>query len=210
MVRTLLSMSGGSKCGDEALWLLAIDGDGDAFGRLYDRHRDHVLRHALRLVGSPHQAEDITAIAFYEAWRRRKHVRIVNGSIVAWLLVTTNNTVRNHNRQRRRYSAFLDQLPPPSAAEDVADEIADAEEREQQARALRAAFAQLKPQERDVLTLCVIEGLNRGQVAAALGIAEGTVKSRLHRAKNRLGELYKELIPSESLADRTLPEGRTV
>lgn len=121
MVRTLSSMSGGSKCGDEALWLLAIDGDGDAFGRLYDRHRDHVLRHALRLVGSPHQAEDITAIAFYEAWRRRKHVRIVNGSIVAWLLVTTNNTVRNHNRQRRRYSAFLDQLPPPSAAEDVAE-----------------------------------------------------------------------------------------
>jgi RNA polymerase sigma-70 factor (ECF subfamily) len=57
------------------------------------------LRHALRLVGSPHQAEDITAIAFYQAWRRRKHVRIADGSIVAWLLVTTNNTVRNHNRQ---------------------------------------------------------------------------------------------------------------
>jgi len=60
-------------------------------------------------------------------------VRIVNGSIVAWLLVTTNNTVRNHNRQRRRYRTFLDQLPPPSAAEDVADEIADSEERDQQA-----------------------------------------------------------------------------
>jgi RNA polymerase sigma-70 factor (ECF subfamily) len=203
-------MSGGSESEDEALWLLAINGDGDAFGKLFDRHRDRVLRHALRLVGSPHHAEDITAIAFYEAWRRRKHVRIVNGSIVAWLLVTTNNTVRNHNRQRRRYRAFLDQLPPPSAVKDVADEFASSEEREEQARALRAAFAQLKPQERDVLTLCVIEGLNRRQVAAALGIAEGTVKSRLHRAKIRLGELYKALGPSEFLADHTLPEGRAL
>lgn len=44
-------MSRGLESTDEALWLLAIHGDGDAFGRLYDRHRDQVLRHALRLVG---------------------------------------------------------------------------------------------------------------------------------------------------------------
>lgn len=43
MVRTLLSMSGGSDSTDEALWLLAINGDGDAFGKLYDRNRDQVL-----------------------------------------------------------------------------------------------------------------------------------------------------------------------
>ena len=43
MVRTLLSMSGGSESTDEALWLLAMNGDGDAFGKLYDRHRDQVL-----------------------------------------------------------------------------------------------------------------------------------------------------------------------
>lgn len=208
MVRTLWSMSGGSDSTDEALWLLVVNGDGDAFGKLFDRHRDRVLRHALRIVGSAHQAEDITAVVFYEAWRRREYVRMVNGSIAAWLLVTANNTIRNHNRQRRRYKAFLDQLPPPAAGADVADEFADSAERYAEATALRAAFWRLKPQDRDVLTLCVVEGLTLRQAASALAIAEGTVKSRLHRAKTRLGALYRELDPVRPLTDQTLHEGR--
>lgn len=174
MLRTLWSMSGGSDSTDEALWLRVVSGDGDAFGMLFDRHRDRVLRHALRIVGSAHQAEDITAVVFYEAWRRREYVRMVNGSIAAWLLVTANNTIRNHNRQRRRYKAFLDQLPPPAAGADVADEFADSAERDAAATALRVAFWRLKPQDRDVLTLCVVEGLTLRQAASALAIAEGT------------------------------------
>jgi RNA polymerase sigma factor (sigma-70 family) len=201
-------MSGGSESTDEALWLLMVKGDGEAFGELFDRHRDRVLRHALRIVGSAHQAEDITAIVFYEAWRRREYVRMVNGSIVAWLLVTANNTIRNHNRQRRRYKAFLDQLPPPAVGADVADEFSDSAERDAEATALRAAFSRLKPQDRDVLTLCVVERLSLRQAASALGIAEGTVKSRLHRAKTRLGALYRELDPDHPRTDQTLQEGR--
>ena len=202
-------MSGGSEDTDEALWLLAVNGDGDAFGALFDRHRDRVLTHAVRVVGSADIAEDITAIVFYEAWRRREYVRIVNGSIVAWLLVTANNTIRNHNRQRRRYRSFLEQLPPPALAVDVADEVVDAAEREAEASALRGAFSRLKLQDRDVITLCVIEGLSLRQAAAALGVAEGTVKSRLHRAKTRLGVLYEELDPSQLRNEHSLHEGRT-
>jgi len=133
---------------------------------------------------------------------------MVNGSIVAWLLVTANNTIRNHNRQRRRYKAFLDQLPPPAVGADVADEFSDAAERDAEATALRAAFSRLKPQDRDVLTLCVVEGLSLRRAASALAVAEGTVKSRLHRAKTRLGALYRELDPDHPLTDQTLQEGR--
>lgn len=201
-------MSGGPESTDEALWLHVVNGDGDAFGKLFDRHRDRVLRHALRILGSAHQAEDTTAIVFYEAWRRREYVRMVNGSIVAWLLVTANNTIRNHNRQRRRYKAFLSQLPPPAVGADVADEFADSAGRAAAATALRAAFWRLKPRDRDVLTLCVVEGLSLRQAASALAIAEGTVKSRLHRAKTRLGALYRELDPDRPLTDQTLHQGR--
>ncbi|WP_253257558.1 RNA polymerase sigma factor [Arthrobacter sp. Hiyo1] len=186
MVRTLWSMNGDSECSDERLWRLVINGDGDAFGAMFDRHRDRVLRHALRFLGSPHAAEDVTAIVFYETWRRREYVRMVNGSIVAWLLVTANNTIRNEIRQRRRYRNLLVQLPPPAAGPDVADEFADADEREARALGLRQAFERLRPMERDVLTLCVVERLSVRETAAALKIAEGTVKSRLHRAKTRL------------------------
>lgn len=202
-------MSGGSESTDEALWVLAGNGDGDAFGRLFDRHRDRVHSHAIRVVGSAHHAEDITAIVFLEAWRRREHVRMVDGSIIAWLLVTANNTIRNHNRQRRRYRAFLGQLPPPASMADVAEEFVESVERDVEATAIRIAFSQLKPQDRDVLTLCVLEGLSVKQAADVLAVPEGTVKSRLHRAKTRLGTHFRRLDPQYCVIKPTIFEGRT-
>ena len=179
---------------DEVLWCQVVNGDGDAFGILFDRHHDRVWRHALNVLGLPHVAEDVTAVVFFEAWRRRANVRMVNDSILPWLLVTTNNTLRNHVRQQRRYRHFLGQLPPPADATDIADDIAEADEARFKTSALRQAFTQLKPQERDVLTLCVIEGLGAKEAGAALGVADGTVKSRLHRAKTRLGTLYSRVV----------------
>ena len=179
---------------DEVLWSQVVNGDGDAFGLLFDRHHDRVRRHALKVLSLPHLAEDVTAVVFYEAWRRRANVRIVNDSILPWLLVTTNNTLRNHVRQQRRYRHFLNQLPPPQDAADIADGIAEADESSFKSSALREAFAKLRPQERDVLTLCVIGGLGAKEAGAALGISDGTVKSRLHRAKSRLGTLYSQVV----------------
>lgn len=77
---------------DEVLWSQVVNGDGDAFGVLFDRHHDRVWRHALKVLSVPHVAEDVTAVVFYEAWRRRADVRVVNDSILPWLLVTANNT----------------------------------------------------------------------------------------------------------------------
>ena len=179
---------------DEVLWSQVVNGDGDAFGLLFDRHHDRVRRHALKVLSLPHLAEDVTAVVFYEAWRRRASVRMVNDSILPWLLVTANNTLRNHVRHQRRYRLFLNQLPPPQDAADIADGIAEADESSFKSSALREAFAKLRPQERDVLTLCVIGGLGAKEAAAALGIADGTVKSRLHRAKSRLGTLYGQVV----------------
>jgi RNA polymerase sigma-70 factor (ECF subfamily) len=62
---------------DEPLWRRSLDGDGDAFGRLFDRHRARVYRHACRLTATRHDAEDVVASAFLELWRRRGDVRLV-------------------------------------------------------------------------------------------------------------------------------------
>jgi len=182
---------------DEVLWGQVVNGDGDAFGVLFDRHHDRVWRHAQKVLGQPHVAEDVTAVVFYEAWRRRANIRMVNDSILPWLLVTTNNTIRNHLRQQRRYRHFLSLLPPPADETDIAESIAEADETSFKTSALREAFTRLRPPERDVLTLCIIEGLGAKAAGAALGIADGTVKSRLHRAKSRLGTLYNRIVQEQ-------------
>jgi RNA polymerase sigma factor (sigma-70 family) len=203
-------MGGDLEGTDEVLWRLVVSGNGDAFGAVFDRHRDRVLHHSLRIVGSAHTDEDITAMVFYEAWRRRDYVRVVNGSIVAWLLVTANNTMRNELRQRRRYRNFLDRLPPPANSPDIAEAFADDEQQEFEAATLEQAFARLRRLDRNVLTLCVVEEMSIRDAAVTLSVPEGTVKSRLNRAKARLGDLYDEVSSTYAIDRQAAQEQRPV
>jgi RNA polymerase sigma factor (sigma-70 family) len=198
-----------SDVSDEVLWRRVVNGDGEAFGVLFDRHHARIWSHALKVLGVPHLAEDVTAVVFYEAWRRRATVRMVNDSVLPWLLVTLNNTLRNHARQQRRYRHFLSQLPPPATTTDIADDIAEADESRTESSALREAFAQLRPLDRDVLTLCVVEGLSVKETSTALRVAEGTVKSRLYRAKTRLGALYNKVLSEHAPDDEAMHGRRT-
>jgi DNA-directed RNA polymerase specialized sigma24 family protein len=88
-----------------------VSGDSDAFGAIFDLHRDRVFGYSLRLVRSVPDAEDVTALVFLEAWRRRTAVRVVDGSIIGWLLVTANNVVRNHTRTVRGHQIAMVKLP---------------------------------------------------------------------------------------------------
>jgi RNA polymerase sigma-70 factor (ECF subfamily) len=174
---------------DEAdVWAAARGGDADAFQRLFDLHRDRVYGQGLRIMRSAHDAEDVTALVFLEAWRRRDAVPIVNGSIVAWLLVTTNyvcrnlvRTLRRHREAMQRASALMSE-PPPDHAADVDDRL----DRASRDRHVSSAFARLSQADQDVITLCVLEEFTTAQAAEALGVPPGTVKSRLSRAKQRL------------------------
>ena len=161
---------------DEDAWANALRGEGEAFGLIFDRHRDRVRRHAHRLVPTPTDAEDVVAITFLEAWRRRDEVRFVDGSILPWLLVTATNSARNVTRSARRYRALLEKLPPASSYSQDADDDAQ--------RALRA----LPLADQQVIALCVLDGYSEREAATALGVAKGTVKSRLSRAKRRLAQ----------------------
>jgi DNA-directed RNA polymerase specialized sigma24 family protein len=102
---------GNIESNDEGLWSRSLDGEGDAFGMLYDRHRGRVFRHAYRLSGDRHDADDIMATSFLELWRRRAKVRLVEGSVLPWLLVTTTNVARNSGRAAFRYRRLLSSLP---------------------------------------------------------------------------------------------------
>ena len=166
---------------DEVEWAKAIAGDGDAFGRLFDRHRRRVQLHSLRLAPTYADAEDVVAITFLEAWRNRDRVRFVDGSMLPWLLLTATNTSRNLTRAARRFRVALQRLSPPMPVPDHALDNGHSD--------VERALSQLSVNDQRVVTLCVIEGYSEREAALALNVPPGTVKSRLSRAKVRLRTL---------------------
>lgn len=185
--------------GEATLWRESLGGDGRAFGALFDLHQPRVYRHACRLVENAFDAEDVTGAAFLELWRRRESVRLVDGSVLPWLLVTTSNVARNARRSLRRYRAFLDSLPRGAIEPDAA-ELAFREGWGGVSPELRAALRALNAQDLALISLVVLEDLPLSQAGAALGLSPSAAKSRLHRARQRLRADLPTSLPSASLA----------
>lgn len=165
---------------DEGWWARARAGDGEAFGLIFDRHRSRIRRHAHALVPAPTDADDVVATTFLVAWRRREAVRFVDGSMLPWLLRTATNAAHNVTRSTRRYRAVLSRLAVDEATPDHADAFGDTPALE--------SLTQLSLPHRQVITLCVLEGLSIEEAAVVLNVRSGTVRSRLSRAKAHLRE----------------------
>lgn len=160
-----------------ALWQRLHDGDEAALGALFDAHADRVFRHAARILSQREDAKDAVVLAFHELWRKRRSVRLVDGSPLPWLLATTTRKALNLERSARRQRALLGRIP---AAEPVAPAVDDGDS------PVVNAVRRLPSSQRDVVVLSVLEGYRHDEVATALGISVGTVKSRLSRAKAAL------------------------
>jgi RNA polymerase sigma-70 factor (ECF subfamily) len=165
-------------------------GESSAFAELFDSYARAVYNHAFRLTADWSTAEDVMAATFLEAWRLRDRVDPEGGSLRPWLLGIATNTARNQYRSNRRYrqaaqAAAAAELSVPDHAEDVAGRVDD---RRRLATAL-TALATLRPPEREVIALCLGEGLDYEAAAEALGIPVGTVASRLSRARKKLRTL---------------------
>ncbi|MFI0967409.1 RNA polymerase sigma factor [Streptomyces sp. NPDC021080] len=165
-------------------------GDPSAFAELYDSYARAVYNHAFRLTADWSAAEDVMAETFMEAWRLRDRVNAEGGSLRPWLLGVAINIARGHHRSNRRYRAAANAAAEAETTlPDHADEVAGRlDDRRRIAAALRALAALRRP-EREVLTLCLWEGLEYTAAAEALGIAVGTVRSRLSRARAKLRKL---------------------
>jgi RNA polymerase sigma factor (sigma-70 family) len=175
---------------DQDLWShAAIDGAGEAFGELFERHADRVYAHCFSRTGSWSMAEDLTSVVFLEAWRRRNEVRFSGDSALPWLLGVANNATRNAQRSLRRHNLLLAKLPPPGEEADIAADAAARVDQERLAQHLLCAMAGLRQAEQEVLALCDWAGLSYAEAAVATGVPEGTVRSRLFRARQHLRDL---------------------
>jgi RNA polymerase sigma-70 factor (ECF subfamily) len=161
----------------------AQDGDVAAFEQLYREHVGRVFALCLRLAGDASLAEELAQEAFVRAWQKLGSFR-GESAFSSWLYTLTVNTALSERRSRRRRTARVmatDDLTvfdrpgrPPGGAEHGFD--------------LERALAKLPPGARAVLVLHDVEGYKHQEIAEMTGIAAGTSKAQLHRARRLLRE----------------------
>lgn len=175
---------------DRQLVALAQQGDPEAFAQLVRRHQKMVYNLALGKTGSHHDAEEVTQTAFLKAWQG---IRSFQGKAAfsSWLYRLTANAAIDLLRRRRAPTLSLDDpdLPPLADRDPGPEEVSLAAERR---RLLWQAIDRLPEAQRAPLVLREMEGLSYREIAQALDLEEGTVKSRLARARLLLRRLLVE------------------
>ena len=192
---------------DAALWLSASSGTERAFVVIFDRYRSRVFGAAYRRTNRVSDAEEVVAMVFLEAWRLRKRVRIVDGSLLPWLLAVTANVTSNLSRSQRRYARMIARLPAPDEQDDHTPSVDERLDGRPCRRAIDEAIRALSAGDRAVVELCLVEELPLADAAAALDLPVGTVKSRLHRARKQLQtKLAVTELPDRLFATATTEE----
>ncbi|MCX2181976.1 RNA polymerase sigma factor [Streptomyces sp. SKN60] len=179
-------------------------GDPQAFAELFDEYAKTVYNHAYRLTADWGSAEDIVSATFMEAWRGRLRLDAEGGSVRPWLLGIATNLVRAQSRSNRRYkaaaaaaAAHAAGLEGETAVADHADEVAGRLDDRKRLAATAQALAALRRTEREVLSLCLWQGLDYAAAAQVLGVPVGTVRSRLSRARKKLKKLADAQLQTE-------------
>ena len=166
------------------------DGDREAFRHLADRYKDVLFGTAVLMTGNRAVAEEQVQEALLSAWRGIRGFRL-GSPVKPWLVRILVNAVLSQQRRRVIPTVHIDDGPdtPDTGTVDPAATLDALENR----LVLRRAVATLSPDHRQVVVLRYFAGLTVPEAARALGVREGTVKSRLHRA---LAALREQLDPS--------------
>ncbi len=169
---------------DELLLAKAGGGDQAAFLLLYERHRNGIFRFLYRLMGSVEIAEDITHDCFLSLIKKPQNFNPARASLRTYLYAAARNLAMKHFRNAGRETA-LDDLaedPPMPRQQEPLRRLLD----EELAAKVKEAVADLPPLQREALVLFEYEGLALSEIASVVGTDVGAVKSRLHRARERL------------------------
>ena len=180
-----------------------LEGSEEAFNRLVLAHQKRAYNIAYRFLGNREDADEVAQEAFVRVYRNLHKFR-GHSSFRTWLYMIVLNLARNRYRKmKRRKEDMKVSLDNPllqdegEISRDVADETYSPEramrskEIQQQ---VQAALEKIAPDYRQVVVLRHIEGLSYTEMSEILGCAEGTIKSRLHRARQELREYLRELL----------------
>ena len=173
--------------------------DQRAFDEFYVGTRVHLLRQLTMMTGDAEQAADVLQEAYARAWVRWGRVSTLEDPS-AWVRTVAWRVAISQHRRSLVASDRLRRFFVPEAAADrtpARDEVLD----------LRAALRLLSPEHRRALVLYEMCGLSIAQVAAEMDVAEGTVKSRLARARTALAAALGPSYPTAAVADQATGRG---
>lgn len=170
---------------DEWLVAKAKEGNADAFEALVRRHHTQIYRIALRILGNPHDAQDVTQDVLIQLWGSLAGF-LGTSAFTTWLHRMVVNRSLNHRKRLHPTATLLE--------DDRTTDTGPAEEAiaRQRADAAGRAIATLPADQRAVFVLHQLEGFSYTEVAAILRISESTVRGRLARGRRALAEQLRD------------------
>lgn len=170
---------------DPELVAAAAAGDQAAYASLVKAHVDTVYAQALRFFGNAHTAEDATQEVFLKVYRSLGSFD-GRARFSTWLYRVTRNVCLDMVRAGKRTPLPVDPVTlEPLSQADFADDVVFSE-------ALETALRALPPEEREALNAVTLFGLSYAEAGQALGVPDGTVKSRVFRARRALARLLRD------------------
>jgi RNA polymerase sigma-70 factor, ECF subfamily len=189
---------------DSDLITRAAAGDPAAFQALVERHRSMVYRVAFQFAGNHHDAEDIAQDVFIKVYRSLGRFRH-DAQLSSWLYRIVMNACIDHRRRHRLATVTPSGEDADEALRNLAAEGPGPEARAyagELGQALEAAVRRLPEGQRVVFVMRHHQGLKLGEIAEALGLAEGTVKRQLHAAVHRLRRVLAQANVATAAAGR--------
>lgn len=167
---------------------LMLAGEERGFVSLYRKYQASVYRFSLHLSGRQQLAEDVTQETFLVLIRAPLRYQPERGPLLLYLFGIARKLAWKSMRRERFFSALDDDHVIPPVLPDLAGEIA----RKREIVQLRDAILSLPPKYREIAVLCCLQELSYEEAASVVGCSLGTVRSRLHRAKEILLRKFKE------------------
>jgi RNA polymerase sigma-70 factor, ECF subfamily len=177
-----------NKSEEEAIIHRCQMGDKEAFRTLVEQYHRTLFGTAYLMARDQSLAEDAVQGTLVQMWKNLPQLRL-RGSLKAWVMRILVNEVKQQTRKKRLPTVPLEQvLSPASDPAQAEKEFIQSEERQM----LRQALERLPPEQRETVVLRFFSDFTVPEIAAVMGRRQGTIKSRLSRALDRLGEIMKE------------------
>ncbi len=186
-----------------------LAGESDAWEEIVRGHNRRIYNICYRFTGSPDDAEDVTQEVFIKIYRTLSSYDSAKGAFTTWITTVTRNLLVD-NYRRNKMERLSDSMDAPTGSdedgltlgEQIADDGPSQDEQmstKQTQKMVQSALLKVSPDLREALILRDLHDLDYKEIAAALRVPEGTVKSRINRGRTELARIlqrnYKQVIP---------------